>query len=707
MSRLWLRRWPVPWARVLVIASATFTTTFTATLTAPVAGSWFTGEPVATVWAAPAQQTEPVQAAPSAGLGPEALANAEYLLGQVVDETVDEALVEELTPEDIAPENLVQLRDGAFADETRRVQLLPQWTVYGDFTGDGAEDAAVILEFSEPGQLGRRYDLAIVVEQDGSPLNLATLTLGQPISIRNVEMDEGEIGVNLIELAPEEPTGELPVTFLFVLDGDQILQYEIPGLTPDLLANATYPNLTVADGVTEEDITLVDGEFSDEEAAIDVGLTGDVAFGDLNGDRVPDAALILVGSGGGTGVFLDLAAVLNLDGEPAPVDTVFLGDRVQIEDLWIEGGRVLLDVITHGPEDPMCCPTQTARLAYALENDTLTELEIEQPVRITATAFGPLLPMLGTEGYGYINLAGEQIIEPQFQTAYPFVEGLAAVSLDGDTFGYIDAAGALVIEPQFAYAGDFHQGVAVVGLIDDAGQEQGQAYINRRGELLFDGATFAASHDFYEGLAVVRLEDIQTEDGQTQIGPYGYIDRRGELVIEARFDTARHFSGGLALVSLDGQYGFINRSGNIAIAAQFTRGGTFAEGLAAVEIFNQFGYINMLGDLIIRPQFETAAAFREGAALVTLEGQTLYIDPQGNVLNADLSIDSGGEFHEGLAAISVDGLVGYIDSAGQMVIEPQFLGGGDFEDGLAVVRTEDTLGVIDPAGEWVLQLPAR
>jgi hypothetical protein len=35
-----------------------------------------------------------------------------------------------------------------------------------------------------------------------------------------------------------------------------------------------------------------------------------------------------------------------------------LGDRIQINALSIENNKIVVDMITHGPEDPMCCPTQ-------------------------------------------------------------------------------------------------------------------------------------------------------------------------------------------------------------------------------------------------------------------------------------------------------------------------------------------------------------
>ena len=62
--------------------------------------------------------------------------------------------------------------------------------------------------------------------------------------------------------------------------------------------------------------------------------------------------------------------------------------------------------------------------------------------------------------YGYCDRNGHLVVEPKYDQAGEFSEGLAAVTIDGKV-GYIDTKGKLVISPQFAYAGDFSEGLAV------------------------------------------------------------------------------------------------------------------------------------------------------------------------------------------------------------------------------------------------------
>jgi hypothetical protein len=48
-----------------------------------------------------------------------------------------------------------------------------------------------------------------------------------------------------------------------------------------------------------------------------------------------------------------------------------LGDRVKVEHVWIEGDRILVEMITHAASDPLCCPTEAVTQTYALEGDQL------------------------------------------------------------------------------------------------------------------------------------------------------------------------------------------------------------------------------------------------------------------------------------------------------------------------------------------------
>ncbi len=333
------------------------------------------------LWAAPV--TTPAQQADHV-LTPETLANATYVFEE-------------------SAEGQVTLADGAHEEEIvpgaaskLRIQMLDEPIAYGDLNGDGVEDAAVLLA-SNSGGSGVFIYLAPVLDEDGQPVNTTNAFLGDRVQINNMAIEDGVITVEMLTQGPDEPmccpTQESTVQY--ALEDDQLVEQggendageenaqggEEAGLFNDLfgvLGNMTYQSEFGEDGT----VTLVDGKYETPAAPgsaslIQVFATGYADAGDLNGDGVDDAAIVLASSGGGTGVFMSLAAVVDDNGQPVNVANADLGDRSQINDLYIEEGQIVVDLVIAGPDDAACCPTQHAIRTYALEGDALTLVDEE------------------------------------------------------------------------------------------------------------------------------------------------------------------------------------------------------------------------------------------------------------------------------------------------------------------------------------------
>ena len=65
---------------------------------------------------------------------------------------------------------------------------------------------------------------------------------------------------------------------------------------------------------------------------------------------------------------------------------------------------------------------------------------------------------------GYIDRAGEIVIEPQPWVGHDFCEGVAAVDVPSAGRGFIDRTGAFVIDPRERQAGAFSEGLAWIRL---------------------------------------------------------------------------------------------------------------------------------------------------------------------------------------------------------------------------------------------------
>ena len=141
-------------------------------------------------------------------------------------------------------------------------------------------------------------------------------------------------------------------------------------LTPEALANMTYQSELAPEG----EVTLTDGQYEDVDNRIYIILVPQpIAYGTLDGT---DAAAVLIAeNGGGSGVFVNLAIVVDQDGVPVNVASTLLGDRVDVITLEITDDQIVVELVRQGPNDPMCCPTEIARLTYALDGDTLVQVD--------------------------------------------------------------------------------------------------------------------------------------------------------------------------------------------------------------------------------------------------------------------------------------------------------------------------------------------
>jgi uncharacterized lipoprotein YbaY/heat shock protein HslJ len=137
------------------------------------------------------------------------------------------------------------------------------------------------------------------------------------------------------------------------------------------------------------------------------------AFGDLDGDDVEDAAVVLIGNFGGSGSFYELKAVINEEGTPLHVASAHLGDRVELLSLEIEDGQIGVEMVTHGPDDPLCCPTQQVVRWYAPEGDELVETETE----VSAAADSELVGVVWT-WQGFLDQAEKNDITVPYPPAY-------------------------------------------------------------------------------------------------------------------------------------------------------------------------------------------------------------------------------------------------------------------------------------------------
>lgn len=145
-------------------------------------------------------------------------------------------------------------------------------------------------------------------------------------------------------------------------------------LTVDQLKNDKYLIPSWENPAQGEWVQLKNGEFTrrNPDNPLYVNLVK-IALGHLSHNQTKNAAVIYAYNTGGSGFFIMLCAVINDQGQPKNIALTDLGDRVKINSLSIHAGKIIIDMVTHGPNDPACCPTVKKLATYVLVGNKLVE----------------------------------------------------------------------------------------------------------------------------------------------------------------------------------------------------------------------------------------------------------------------------------------------------------------------------------------------
>ena len=228
--------------------------------------------------------------------------------------------------------------------------------------------------------------------------------------------------------------------------------------------------------------------------------------------------------------------------------------------------------------------------------------------------------------WGYINDRGEFQIKPIFDNAQPFQSNGLAVVDSGRYSGLINREGNYVVEPKYDSISEFTQGRAIV--ID----KDGFKVMDERG-LIITNKAYSYIGVYSEGRAVFANSD---EGGKYT---YGYLDLGGKEVIGAKYEEARDFNEGRAVVKIkEGQFALIDANGNIINTYNHAFVGNYGDGLLSFqnEIGGKFGYMDVGGRIVLEPQYSVALTFDQDRAIVNISADYInkygLIDKRGNFI---------------------------------------------------------------------------
>ena len=181
-------------------------------------------------------------------------------------------------------------------------------------------------------------------------------------------------------------------------------------LNEALLRNMTYhsPYLNIL-------VTLQEGQYrlSNDAGTQTVDMLSRIAFGDLNGDGLNDAAVLLAENGGGSGTFVSFVAILNQNGQAVQAGSILVDDRPRINSLSISNRQIVLDGVIHSLSDTLSNPTIPALQTYLLDETGLQRVSLTSPTPSGGVhAIAITSPGWGERVTGSVRVIGEMPIGP-------------------------------------------------------------------------------------------------------------------------------------------------------------------------------------------------------------------------------------------------------------------------------------------------------
>lgn len=268
-----------------------------------------------------------------------------------------------------------------------------------------------------------------------------------------------------------------------------------------------------------------------------------------------------------------------------------------------------------------------------------------------AESFDKGLAIVETDsGVGLINAKGNWIAQPQYYSISKNACGLYRVEKN-DLYGLMDIEGKIIQEIQFEDIGDCSENR--IGFV-----QNGQAgFMDETGRVIIE-PRFEEATGFQSDIARVSIDEKMAaikSDGLFILPPkFNKISPASDGLILAEEDKkcfVYSISGkkvanltdrcappvngidgyhkGLARVEKKGKYGFIDRKGKIVIPTIYDQTGSFSDELCPVKIKGKWGYINKSGKMVIEPQFEMAYAFNNQIAKVRKNGKVGIINMDG------------------------------------------------------------------------------
>lgn len=222
---------------------------------------------------------------------------------------------------------------------------------------------------------------------------------------------------------------------------------------------------------------------------------------------------------------------------------------------------------------------------------------------------------------GAINPKGQYVIKPIYDNINSFKEGRATYILNG-TMGVMDEKGNIITSKPYNYVGDYKESRAMIGILNSTSSYT-YGYIDRFGNEIIP-PKFSQANDFIDGVALVKIKDKK----------YALIDLDGNIINTYNYEIVSQYGNGLMVFSKSygDKSGYIDIKGQVVINPIYSFAGGFKDGFAVVSTedgYNgPYGVIDQNGKYIFQPIYSKIYYLGESRfALGMPIGEDKFISP--------------------------------------------------------------------------------
>ena len=258
--------------------------------------------------------------------------------------------------------------------------------------------------------------------------------------------------------------------------------------------------------------------------------------------------------------------------------------------------------------------------------------------------------------FGYTDSIGKWLIEPTYDDAGFFYNGIAGVEQNGK-LGLINKKNEQIVSFIFDEI-ETDKELFVVSSNDHLG------IINRNGDFIFD-TTFEDISILDEGFICAQKDSL-----------YAFYNRNGKPLTQEVYDDVLNFKNGVCPVSINGQKGLLNKDMKLLVPCMFEGINIYSDSTFITINKDELRQLrNTNGKLINDSLFQEIHPLVNGFAICVKDNRIGYLNHKGvqiigNMYEAFIDYDILGNFNNGRAVVSKAKKFGIIDTTGQFVLKP-------------------------------------